>query len=127
LLYSFVSKPETLQTSFFGWFDLVATGSYVIAVVAGLTTYFQTLTMPSMVDEDKGETKDKKDSSDFTKQFSQMLGKQMKGFMPIMSFIIVLQLPAAVGVYWITRNIFTTIQNYLVKPAKEEVKVEVKK
>jgi membrane protein insertase Oxa1/YidC/SpoIIIJ len=55
-----------------------------------------------------------------------MMGKQMKGFLPVMSFIVVLQFPAAIGVYWTTRNIFTIAQNYLLNKDKVEVKVEEK-
>jgi YidC/Oxa1 family membrane protein insertase len=131
LLYSFVNRPETLSTSFLGLLDMSATGSIYIAVVAGLTTYWQTVSMPSQIgDDNKDKKPSDKDSNgkkeDFQSQLTNMMGKQMKGFLPVMSFIIVLQFPAAIGVYWTTRNIFTIAQNYLLNKDKVEVKVEEK-
>jgi YidC/Oxa1 family membrane protein insertase len=127
LLYSFISRPEILDTNFLGILDMTATGSIYIALVAGITTYFQIVTMPGQQEAEKKD-KDKKedDKSDFSSQLTTMMSKQMKGFMPIMSFVIVLQFPAAIGVYWTTRNLFTLAQNYLIKNGDEKVKVKVK-
>lgn len=128
LLYSFVSKPEILDTNLLGLLDMTATGSIYIALIAGITTYFQIVTMPGQQDsQDKKDQKDSKDDkNDFSAQLTKMMTKQMKSFMPIMSFVIVLQFPAAIGVYWTTRNVFTLAQNYLIKNGENQVKVKVK-
>ncbi len=131
LLYSFVSRPEILNTTLLGIADMTATGSIYIAVIAGLTTYWQTVTTPSQMgmgdDKEDGKDKDKDKKGDFQSQLTKMMGKQMKGFLPVMSFIIVLQFPAAIGIYWTTRNLFTIAQNYLLNRDSEvEVKIKEK-
>jgi len=128
LLYFFISRPETLNTSFLGLLDMTATGSIYIAVIAGLTTYWQTVTTPSQMGmEDGGKKEDsKKKKENFQTQLTKMMGKQMKGFLPIMSFVIVLQFPAAIGIYWTTRNLFTIAQNYLLNRDKDRPVVKVK-
>jgi len=128
LLYFFISRPETLNTSFLGLLDMTATGSIYIAVIAGLTTYWQTVTTPSQMGmEDGGKKEDGKGKKEnFQTQLTKMMGKQMKGFLPIMSFVIVLQFPAAIGIYWTTRNLFTIAQNYLLNRDKDRPVVKVK-
>lgn len=118
LLYSFVSEPGHLKTTLLGLVDLSQPERWVLPLLAGVSTYFQTSSMPQAAlgggdEEDEGD-EDGEEDKGFAKQLTKTFSKQMKGFMPVMSFIIVMQLPAAVGVYWITRNIFTIIQQKVI-------------
>jgi len=125
LLYSFVPRPEHLDTSFFGWVDLADPERIVLPILAGITSYFQ---MASMPQPEPPQADDKKKDQGFMGQLTKAFSYQMKGFMPIMSLVIVMQLPSAIGVYWITRNVFTTVQQKLIqKDSKKEVKVTVEK
>ena len=131
LLYSFVSRPETLNTGFLGWCDLAQPDKIILPILAGVTTYFQIQSMPQPDLAPRGDDKKGKDQG-FGAQLTKVFSSQMKGFMPIMSFVIVMQMPAAIGVYWITRNIFTIIQQKMLlkdhdKGSSKDVKVKVKK
>jgi len=126
LLYSFVPRPDHLDTSFFGWVDLASPERIVLPILAGITSYFQMASMPQP--ELPKADDNKKEDPGFMGQLTKAFSYQMKGIMPIMSLVIVMQLPAAIGVYWVTRNIFTTIQQKLIqKEGKKEVKVTVEK
>jgi YidC/Oxa1 family membrane protein insertase len=131
LLYSFVGRPETLNTSFLGWCDLAQPDKIILPLLAGVTSYFQIQSMPQPDLVPQGDQKKGQDQG-FGGQLSRVFSSQMKGFMPIMSFVIVMQLPAAIGVYWITRNIFTIIQQKILlkdqaKNGNGKVKVKVEK
>jgi len=124
LLYHSVARPETLHTSFLGWLDLTKPELVVLPIIAGITSYFQMATMP----QPEAPQEDDKKSAGFSSQLGKVFSTQMKGFMPVMSFIIVMQLPSAVGLYWVTRNIFSIVQQGLIKwGKKDKVKVEVKR
>jgi len=47
-------------------------------------------------------------------QFSGMMQKQMLYFFPIFTVLILLRLPAAIGLYWIVTTLFSILQQYLV-------------
>lgn len=122
LLYSSVSRPEVLNTSLLGWLDLTKPELIILPLLAGITSYFQITTMPQ---PEIPQEDDKK--AGFGAQLGKVFSTQMKGFMPIMSFVIVMQLPAAIGIYWITRNIFSIAQQQLIKKKKKgKVRVRVK-
>ena len=45
--------------------------------------------------------------------------KMMPTMMSVMIIITALFMPSALGIYWVTSNLFTIIQNILVKSSKE--------
>jgi len=101
LLYSFVSRPEEINTMFLGLLNL-AKPSAVLAIIAGGLQFFQMKMM-------HGQNKDSGDKKDF----SQTMQKQMLYFFPFFAIIILLKLPSAVGLYWITTTLFAIGQQYL--------------
>lgn len=107
-LYSFVSYPE-LNTSFLGIIDLVKP-SIQLAFVAGIAQFFQTkMTMP------KTKTKEGQSSG-----FAGQMQKQMVYFLPVFTVFILFNLPAAIGLYWLTTTLFTMAQQYIIfRPRKE--------
>ena len=125
LTYSFISRPETLNASLFNWLNLTKPEMIFLPLLAGVTSYFQMATMPQPPTPQADDSK--KGEKSFTSQMGKAFSTQMKGFMPIMSFVIVMQLPSAVGIYWITRNIFSIIQQKIVYRDKKGVKVRVSK
>ncbi len=134
LLYSFVSEPDHLKTTLLGLIDLSQQERWVLPLLAGVSTYFQTSSMPqaALGGGEDDEEEDGEEDKGFAKQLTKTFSKQMKVFMPVMSFIIVMQLPAAVGIYWITRNIFTIIQQKVIMSDEDsssggDVKVTVEK
>ncbi len=102
LLYGFVSFPGQINPGFLGIINLSEPNLF-LAVLAGILQFFQTkMTTPKI------KTKNK--NSDF----SGILQKQMLYFLPIFTIIILVKLPSAIGLYWITTTLFSIIQQYFI-------------
>jgi len=99
ILYSFVARPGEINPMFLGLLDLTK-ASAVIAVLAGASQFVQ-LRMTSARNKQKG------------KDFSGMMQKQMLYFFPIFAILILLKLPSAIGLYWLTSTLFSIGQQYL--------------
>ncbi len=104
-LYSFVPHPGVINPVFLGVINL-AEASLALAVLAGITQFFQTkMVIP------KTQTKKSKDQM---AQFSGMMQKQMLYFFPILTVFILWKLPAAIGLYWIITALFSILQQYII-------------
>ena len=96
--YSFVHSPAVLNMNFLGLFN-IAKRSIALAIVAGVTQYFQGYL---------AQARQGKPSADgMAGQFAQTMQSQMLYVLPIMIIIIAYRVSAAVALYWITSNIFT--------------------
>ncbi len=115
MLYSFVPHPGAIDSTFLGIINL-GEASLVLAVLAGITQFFQTkMITPKTPKAKKGEGQ--------MAQFSGMMQKQMLYFFPIFTVFILWKLPAAIGLYWIITALFSILQQYLIfKPKGEEDK-----
>lgn len=98
VLYSFVSHPGEINPMFLGILN-IAKASFVVAILAGVLQFVQ-LKMSSAKRNNK-----KKDVSD-------MMQKQMLYFFPFFAILILLKLPSAIGLYWITSTLFSIGQQY---------------
>jgi len=106
LLYSFVSRPTVFEPSFLGILDL-SSSSWILAVLAGIGQYFQA----KIVSPKKRKLENGAEMAD---QISAQMSSQMIYFFPIFTFFILLRLPAAVGLYWLTTVIFSIGQQRLI-------------
>ena len=116
MLYSFVPHPGVIDPTFLGIINL-GQASLVLAVLAGVTQFFQTkMITPRTSKSKKGEGQ--------MAHFSGMMQKQMLYFFPIFTVFILWKLPAAIGLYWIITALFSISQQYLIfrKPKGEEDK-----
>jgi len=101
-LYSFVQKPENINLLFLGIIDL-SHANYVLAILAGILTYFQSKMM-------MGNQVKVSNNGDF----SSVLNKQMLYFMPLFTVFIAWKLPAGLTLYWVVITLFGIIQQYLI-------------
>ena len=101
-LYSFVAQPGRINSTFLGLVNLAET-SMILAILAGVFQFFQTLYQNKV---GTGQAK--------TDKFSQAFQKQMIYFLPIFTILILLRLPAAISLYWIVTSLFSIIQQYFV-------------
>jgi len=101
-LYSFVSSPVQIDTTFLGIMDL-AQSSIILAIVTGIAQFFQSKMMAT-----------KQKASNGRADFSQMMQKQMLYFFPVFTVFILWRLPAAVALYWLTTTLFTIVQQYII-------------
>jgi YidC/Oxa1 family membrane protein insertase len=102
-LYSFIPNPGTIDPTFFGFLNL-AEPNMIVAIIAGLAQFLQSKTMVPKSQSSTGSGS----------QAADMMQKQMVYFMPIITVMFLLRLPAAIGFYWIVTALFSTWQQRLV-------------
>ncbi len=120
-LYGFVANPGIIDYVFLGFLDLAKPSIY-LAILAGIFQYFQTAMLLSK--RVPKEVEGKKGAKD--ENMMAAMNKSMKYFMPVITVVIGASLPAGLTLYWVTVNIFSIIQQYLVfnKKKKQEKKAE---
>ncbi len=99
-LYSFIHAPEHMNMIFLGILDISKKGIWVLALLAGVSQYFQASLMPKPI-----LSGDKKDDS-FQDNFARSMQTQMKYIFPFIIAFIAFNVSGAVALYWITSNIF---------------------
>ncbi len=106
-LYWFVQNPVHLDPMFLGFFDLQARSLWIGVVAAALQFIQSKQMMPR--------------PSKLVKQhnFSSGLQNSMLYFSPLLTLMILPQLPAAVGLYWITTSVFSIWQQWYINRKSE--------
>ncbi len=100
-LYPFVAKPVILNHTLLGLIDL-GRPNIILTALATITQYFQgQLSLPQ---KQKGEALSPQERA----------SRQMVYFIPVITLIFLLNLPSAIGLYWIATTIFSIIQQILV-------------
>jgi len=100
-LYSFISFSGQANSNFLGFLNLSGP-NWGMALVAGALQYWQA---KMLIVKNKPQK---------TSDFSDQMQRQMTFFMPGFTFLLLLGLPSALGLYWVTTTLFTIIQQYLV-------------
>lgn len=103
-LYSFIPPPASIDHFFLGIIDLSKT-NFIIAIVAALIQFLQSrLLVPKN-----------------TKPFNELstaekMGQQMLFIGPLLTFFFLyfLNLPSAIGIYWLTTSLFSVIQQLII-------------
>ncbi len=103
-LYNFVVKPAEISPLFFGIIDL-SKPNVVLAILAGLAQFLQSLTMPAAaVQGDKNDPKYK---------MSRMMQKQMMFFLPVFITVTLLKLSSVLGLYWLISSLLGAWQQFI--------------
>lgn len=103
LLYSFVQNPGQINSVFIGLVDL-AKPNIILAILAGVMQFFQTKMLSSSNTPKAGGSSD----------MAAMMQKQMLYFFPVLTVIILMGLPSAIGLYWIASGMFSIGQQYFI-------------
>ena len=104
LLYAFVSAPASVNMMFLGLIN-ISEKSVALALIAGITTYFQISLAAGAPDTSKGTQGD----------IAKAMAVQMKYFFPIIVVFISYSISAALAIYWITSNVFAIFQEIYIK------------
>ncbi len=112
LLYSFVSRPENINSIFLGFMDLSQPIIY-LAVLAGAAQFWQAKMMMNKNKKKKEliVSSDKKSKED---SMSAIMSKQMLYFMPALTIFIGITLPGGLTLYWFVLTLLTILQQSLV-------------
>ncbi len=102
--YSFVVRPESLSPIFLGLVDLSKPNS-LMAILAALAQFIQSLTMPSQ--------KPSSANQDSQEKMMLMMQKQMNFIFPAMTFFILVKLPSVLALYWLATSVFAIIQQII--------------
>lgn len=129
-----IANPDTFHRYFLGMVDLtshaittngVSIFLFLLAILAAVTQYIiskQTNPQPSTkrLRDVLAEAGDGK-QPDQAELNAVMMGKMIK-ILPVMMFFIMLSLPGAIGLYYVTSNVFAAIQqHFLLKKDREEL------
>jgi len=111
LLYSFIIPPENINFNFLGIFDLTQSHNIFLALLAGLSQYFQMkLAFP------KVEVKQKEGATiNFSDELKKNMAIQARYVLPIVIGMVSWGFPGAVPLYWVTSNIFSISHELLVR------------
>lgn len=101
LLYSFINKPEVINHTLLGLVDL-SKKSFYLAVMATGAQYLQSrLSLPKS-----------KVGQELTQ--AEKIGRNMIYISPAITAMVVITLPAALGLYWFTTTIFSIFQQIII-------------
>ncbi len=116
VLYSFVKVPEQMNMVFLGVLDLTQK-SIVLAVLAGVSQYFQATLMPKPATG--------AETGSFQESFAKSMQVQMKYVFPFLIAFIAYSVSGAIALYWVTSNVFAIAQQvYLNKKNKNNQKTK---
>jgi YidC/Oxa1 family membrane protein insertase len=104
-LYFFVSNPGKIEPTFLGIINLER-AYFELALLAGFLQLLQvkfTTPKPS-----------KLSISDKMEKFSAIFQKQSLFIFPLLTFLVLVKLPSAIGLYWIVSTLFTITQQYFI-------------
>ena len=105
-VYSFVSVPEHLNTTFLTLVDLTKK-SIPLALFAAISTYFQFLVSTKNQAQPQGNS--------FGDNLTRSMQTQMKYFFPVIVFFISYSISGVIALYWLTTNIFSIAQEIFVR------------
>jgi YidC/Oxa1 family membrane protein insertase len=109
-LYSFVSPPQSIHTTFLGLIDL-NNKNILIVIIAAIFQYLQSRLMLSI---SKQKNNSSSDSQDKMADMAQRISRNMVLISPLLTVLILYPLPAAVGLYWLTTSAFSFVQQLFI-------------
>jgi YidC/Oxa1 family membrane protein insertase len=107
-LYSFVPVPENPSMLFLGLIDIAQTHSILFAVLAAASQYLQVSFSLPKLEKREGEASLQED-------FARSMQMNMRYVLPPIVGVVTYILPAAVGLYWVSNNVFTLVQEWYVR------------
>jgi len=116
LVYSFLYKPEIINTSFLGLIDLSKPNIY-LAVMAGAAQFWQAKMMMAKKNKNSVDVGDKKEG------MAEIMNKQMLYFMPAITIFIGVTLPGGLTLYWLVLTLLTVLQQSLIVKKQEKTPV----
>ncbi len=106
ILYSFVSIPAVISTDFLGIFPITGK-SIILALLAGATQF--------LAAHFSIQTPKKSEKSTMSEDFGRAMAMQARYVIPFIIAVVAYQLSGAVGLFFITTNIITIVQELFVR------------
>lgn len=119
LVYSFITRPEHINTLSLGFFELSAPHNIVLAVLAAYSQYYQTKMMmarkPTVENPNKGQAED----------FAAIMNKQMLYMMPVLTGFFAYSFPSGLALYWFVTTLLTIAQQKFLFKNSKKTEVEI--
>ena len=112
LVYSFISRPESINNVAFGFLELAKPNIY-LAILAGLAQFWQAKMMVTKKPAIKA-------SGAKDENMMAIMNKQMLYFMPILTVFFGLTLPGGLTLYWFVTTALTALQQMYVFKEKDK-------
>ncbi len=126
IIYNFVNIPENINMLFLNIINLNNI-SWVLAILSGLAQF---LTFQVTMPEIKFNDVFKKTSNEKIKEsFGKNMQWNMKFILPFFIVILLITIPKmnnTIALYWITVNIITAIQEFIIRKDKQALKSNIK-
>lgn len=106
ILYSFITAPESIETTFLGSINITEK-SVILALLAAATTYLQFKVSMAKQKAPEGDS--------FGDNLARSMQTQMKYFFPILVFFISYSISGVIALYWLTTNLFTIGQELVIR------------
>ncbi|MFH1745000.1 MAG: YidC/Oxa1 family membrane protein insertase [bacterium] len=116
LVYSFVSRPDSINHISFGVFDLSAPHNVALAILAGLAQFWQSKMMLAKRPEIKADESRDED-------MTAIMNKQMTYMFPLLTIWFSYSFPSGLALYWLMTTLATVAQQKMIfkKSPEEEV------
>lgn len=108
-LYSFVATPQNIDLIFLGFINL-AQPSALLAVLTGFAQFLQSKVTFSQ----RKNIGASQSGSGATRDFQNIMGKQMTYVLPVVMVFIALSFPAGLALYWFVTTLFSFVQQYVI-------------
>ncbi len=111
ILYGFVHAPETINMFFLGFLD-ISQKNIPLAILVGVTTYFQ---MKFITPKAQAKKEGASASDSFKHDLARSMSIQMKYIFPVLSVVFAYSISTAISLYWITSNLFAIGQELFLR------------
>lgn len=99
-LYSFIANPGVINTNFLGIAELIKP-NFLFAFLAGALQFVQSKMMPKAPSASQDKT-------------AAIMAAQFTYFLPVMTVLIAMKLPAGLSLYWVITTLFAVGQQYYI-------------
>lgn len=124
ILYSFMLDKSSAFAEFcyaFLWIPDITGKSAILALMAGLTQFFQMrLTLPQTPPVKDVDVKAKPDMKE---EFAKNMQFQMRYILPVIITFVAYSISAAVALYWVVSNMYSIGQEVFVRRGRKEVSI----
>ena len=116
-LYNFVTLPEITNFKFLGIFDLT-TKNYILAVLVGVSQYFQIRLALPPIPKDSVQSGQQKG---FAEELAKSMNTNMRYVMPVMITVFAANFPSVISLYWLTSNLFAIGHELIVRRKAQQL------
>lgn len=116
VIYSFINLPDNINNTLFGFQDLTQR-SIFLALLAGVSQFLQASVVQKF-NPKKDDTKNT-EPKNFQESLSTSMNFQMRYIFPVFVTIIAFSINSAVSLYWVISNVFTVVQEYVIRKKLE--------